>query len=98
MCSSPWVLVVHLRNIESAQVRRLMCVLIRMQIAISRPNDWRHEGFFFVVVFFPPRRSLFLFFMMRSVHDETGFVAYNRDTGAGMERVCTSADLRGGFT
>lgn len=53
---------------------------------------------FFVVVVFSPRRSLFLFFiMMRSVHDETGVVAYNHDTSAGMERVCTSADLRGGF-
>lgn len=52
---------------------------------------------FFVVVVFSPRRSLFLFFMMLSVHDEIGFVAYNNDTSAGMERVCTSADLRGGF-
>lgn len=30
MCFSPSVLVVHLRNIESVQVRRLMCVLICM--------------------------------------------------------------------
>lgn len=52
---------------------------------------------FFVVVVFSPRRSLFLFFMMRSVHDETGVVAYNHDTSAGMGHVCTSADLRGGF-
>lgn len=50
----------------------------------------------FFVVFFP-HAARYLFFMMRSVHDETGFVAYHHDTSAGMEHVCTSADLRGGF-
>lgn len=43
------------------------------------------SGFFFSRFF--PHAARYLFFMMRSVHEETGFVADDRDTGAGMEHV-----------